>query len=1023
MTYRRQLAFGWSQRDRLAILVVAVTVAFLVGCVLLISAVGAGPIEMAGDYESPGTATVVEWEGDAGERGTKAILPVAEATRSDGTAVTVVGVPNTNDHPDDAPWNAFPAPPTDRDQPTVTVADSQDADQLTLQTQADDVVVTVQDRSSGSLVPDDWYVTDIETATSLDPDRAIEITATEDAAAVPVSGTPLQSVLVFFVAGLAQLQSVMVFILVGSGVLVAVTIASITRSLIHDRARTIGVARATGATPREIIVILGVRAGLLTGAGTILGCAIGVIATNTAVTIGIALGVPSSLAITISQSQAAIILGIVAILWLVGMVAGGIVSRHAANRPPAELLSDRSDGSQRVLPAIIRDLVTENPFGSILRVRTWVSQSIGSVTADRSTPRLVDWRALLPMTATLIVFVAVVLIVGSLGATATPLLATDEATVTDSDAPHPLASNVPVAQADAFEAAGHEASPEILGFAVVEGEPVLVRGAQYDSFAAVTDADVVDGRAPAETDEAVVGHPVANRLDLDIGDDVLLGGSIRNGFTQVTIVGVYDAPGGLADGIVVPLDTVRGLTGTQSDHAQSIRLAEEPIETDGSDSAIVVSDVRIPETVPENDTVGATVTMHNLGTATANRTITATFRSATNEEQVAIPPGEVVEATVTVPSGDVGTDSFRLEHPEGATDASVTVMDAGTPILQGLPEQAPPGSTPTVRVVDQRGAPISDATLHVDDQTVTTDEDGTVRLPPLSEETYEVVVQTDTHTVAESLTVTPDADRSVRTELTVDPESPSVVTRPTATVQLSNPWNESVEHTIRVDWPGGMQTEDVRLEPGEAATVEIDLPQRPPGSYSVVVLADGTEVAATTVTVTGDERIGSALAAGGQTMEGSGLGQALEAAVGNLYTALVTLIALAGLMSVGALVASLSSTIHASRRTIGVLRATGAGPLEILWLVCRDTARVGCVAALLAGGIGTASVWLLARMGLLTVYGIDIGGALAVEFVIGAVGGAVLLTLLAAAVVTVRLLQTSPSTLLSGRRPTGDRRD
>jgi len=1020
VTYRRQLLVGWSRRDRLAVLVVAVTVAFLVGSLLLVSAIGTGPIEMVEGGSSPGTATLVEWSEDDATPPETVHLPVVEASRSDGTNVTVVGVPAADTLPERAPWTSLPAPPEGSDQSTAAIGDPPASDRVTLRTSTGTTTFTVTERSGGSLLPADWYVTDTATAASLGPDRALEVTR-DETVGVPARGTTLRSVLAFFQSGLDQLRGVLALVLVGSGVLVAVTVAGVTRSTIRDRTRTIGVARATGATPRAVLGVLGMRVALLTGAGTVLGCALGIIATNAAVTVGIALGIPSGLALRLTPALGAQLLGIAGVIWIVGIAAGGVVARRAVNTPPATLLTARSPdhagGATTIWTWCAGSAVVGWLRQGWARLARWVSSSA----PRRARPRIIGWDVLPQVTATLVVFVAVVLVIGSLSVTATPLLASTGTTVTEDGASHPLGSEVPVAHAAAFEAAGYEASPEILGFAVIDGDPVLVRGANYDSFATVTDARLVAGQAPTTSSEAVVGRSVAQRLDVDIGDELVLGGSTDAGVAPVQVTGIYDAPGGYGDHVITPLVTVRPLTNTQPGHAQLIRLDGRLAQPEtGADSTVLVREVAIPDCVAANRTLQATVTLQNPGSEPVSRTVEAAFRGTTRTSTTTIPPDELSTVTVAMPSGAIGSGTLQLDHPNGTTETTVRVLDERTPRLLGVPKQVPPGSTPQVTVVALSGAPVANATLSAGNRTVRTDKNGTARLPPLSEGTEQVVVDTHGQNASRTVTVTPTATRTVSAALTVTPQSPSVVTAPTATVRLTNPWNVSLDRTVTIAWPGGDQSTPVQLGPGDTSTVNVTVPRQPPGQYAVSARVDDRELAETTVEVTGDQRLASALAASGHTAPGSGIARGIEMAVGNLYTVLGTMVLLAGLMTAGALVASLSGAIHARRRTIGVLRATGAGPVRVLWLVWRDTARIATVAAIGAGVGATVAVWAAAQSGLLTVYGLDIGGALAIEFVVVAICGAVVVTLGAATVVTGRLLLAPPGALLTAHRSGGD---
>ena len=64
MSYRRLLVLRWSRRDHMAVLTIAVAVAFLTSTVILVTALSAQTTAIAADFDSPG---VVERVSD-GER-------------------------------------------------------------------------------------------------------------------------------------------------------------------------------------------------------------------------------------------------------------------------------------------------------------------------------------------------------------------------------------------------------------------------------------------------------------------------------------------------------------------------------------------------------------------------------------------------------------------------------------------------------------------------------------------------------------------------------------------------------------------------------------------------------------------------------------------------------------------------------------------------------------------------------------------------------------------------------------------
>jgi hypothetical protein len=246
-----------------------------------------------------------------------------------------------------------------------------------------------------------------------------------------------------------------------------------------------------------------------------------------------------------------------------------------------------------------------------------------------------------------------------------------------------------------------------------------------------------------------------------------------------------------------------------------------------------------------------------------------------------------------------------------------------------------------------------------------------------------------------------------------------VLAVPEARFTLSNPWNQTLVRTVELEGPGTERRQSIQLAPGGSATVRADLGTRPPGTYTVRASVNGSVVAERQYRVTGDERVLSALASGGRTGT-TGVGQAIEVAFGNLRIVVGALLVLAALMTVGGTTATFAGAVHARRRTVGIYRATGAHPRDVLELVARDAALVGVVASVLAVVLAQAGLLVLARLGFLTAFGVSLPPTLGPLALVGAILGGVVLTVLGAGLATVELLFETPADLLEERGgPTG----
>ncbi len=970
MSYRETIIRRWSHRDRLAIVMVALTVAFLTGSTLFIVAASAQPLALADPLTSSGTADALE-PGDAPEDAL--VLPVAEVTKDDGTNATVIGVPANAAES----WDV-PPPPDDGFGHGEETAGS-----VEFEGDSGAVEAAVYHHGEDSLLDPNWYITDPETVADLGTTETLVIT--DDETHVPASGVPLQSVLGFFVAGQSQLLTTLGAVVAGGAILVAVTVYSVTRMSVRDRLATIRTVRSTGAAPRTILGTFALRASLLTAIGVTLGYALGVILPNAALSAAVFLGLPTALDLRLT-SQALYVLGPTYVgLVLLSAVAGMLASWSAVRSPPAQLST-----------------TVEGP------------RSPGLL--------LLDWRTLVPTTATLSVFLSILFVTSTLAMTAAPVVMADSTTISEPGVAHPVNSELPAEYANTLHADDIDASAEIIGFAVVDNQPFLTRGVEYDDFEAVTDADLEDGRAHEAPDEAVIGVSLAQTLDIDVGESLTVGGSTADGVSRVTVVGTYTAPGAHEDQLLLSLRTAQHLSGLDTDKVYVIRTAELP-DTGESDSGVTVLDVSASEGAIAHDSFEVEVTLRNHDSDEQSYPLTAGLGDEETEQEVRLEGEEQRTVQLSLPTGEPGEELLQVDE---TAIHSVGVVHPETPELHGVPDKMPPGSQPLIEVRTETGEPLADTPVTVANETAETDSEGHARLPAASEGSHEIRVETEHGIATETIEISDDAEREPVTSISVSPDSLTVLTTPEAEVSVYNPWNEPLDTTVRIIGPDTTSEEQVTLDAGEYTEFGTILTRQPPGSYDVHVETDDTVGAETSYEVSGDERIGAAAASVGQTEGSSDLGQAIEAAVGNLTLLLGGLGSLVAVMTIGGLSAAIARAVHARRRTIGIHRATGASPRRILQLVLRDTVIIGTVGASLAFVASLLVMQLLDVTGLLTVYGIRIPaipppGVLLVGFVVS-----IALTLCSATVALISLLYEPPASVMTREQramPGGESRE
>jgi ABC-type antimicrobial peptide transport system permease subunit len=178
--------------------------------------------------------------------------------------------------------------------------------------------------------------------------------------------------------------------------------------------------------------------------------------------------------------------------------------------------------------------------------------------------------------------------------------------------------------------------------------------------------------------------------------------------------------------------------------------------------------------------------------------------------------------------------------------------------------------------------------------------------------------------------------------------------------------------------------------------------------------AEVTVTVTDAIRVRGNDRLVAALAARGREGGATSLGAAVEAVFGNLTLVLWAIVLLAGLTSVGSVAATFAGAVHARRRTLGILRSTGAGPTRLLGIVLRDVLRIGApaIVAAIVGGYGLLAI--AGQFGYLTVFGIGIALVASPWLLAAVVGGAAVVIVVAAVVTTLGVVATEPARSIRG---------
>ncbi|WP_266079576.1 FtsX-like permease family protein [Haladaptatus caseinilyticus] len=990
-TYRQPLLTRWSRRDRLTVLVVAVIVAFLVGTTLLLLSVGTETEAVSNKFSDSMTVTQYDSVATARSNANRSdiVLPTATVTRN-GIEHQIVGIPPDSptvlsDYSVEWRTARLPPPPD-----TGIKGGVERPTTRRFETDEGSVRLRVSPYTGDSVFPRSWYVGTPSTVREVGTSGAfvVEANAGDNGfARLRTDGTVTPSLFLYFLAGVREVLRVLSGVTILAAVLVLVVLYNVTRMSVRDRMTTIRVVRTTGATPRQILGLFGLRAGLLTATGVLLGYAGGVVFTRLAVNVAIYAGVSLSLSPQVTTTSLVVLLPMFGSVVAVGFFAGLLAAWPAVSGEPASLTG------------------LKTPSGSQQTSRL-------GLLPNRASTTLLRWRALIPTATTLAVFALIVLLSGSLATALTPLASPSSGTVTESGAPYPMASRIDAEYASVLRSQGIEASPEILVPQLHDGQPYLARGANFSSFTTVSDARLVSGHAPRTKYEAVIGHDLATTLGIDIGDSITLGGASSPTVTRVHIVGTFDAPGVLDDQLVVPLPTAHDLS-TAPGTVQFIRTdGGTPDFSGADDGAITVTGVSAPPTAEVGKPFTVTMNVQNFGQETGERRITARIGGESESVTVSPAPGERSSRRVNLTVQNPGNYTLRV----GSREKRIAVYRQPPLSLDAVPNRGQPGERMLVPVLTPNGEQVSGATVEIAGTTATTNERGVATVPlPNRTGNYTIRTTKGARTVSSHVVVSEDALHPFGARVRVTPDTASMYARPTAEVVLVNPWGRTQTRTISIVTPGKTVTKNVTLPPYRTESVSVSLSsdtgkeRLAPGDYTVRIVSGGDVLATDQFSIVGDERLFSTVAQNSEYAQGSGIGHAVRSVFGDLRTLLVSMAVLAGITTVGSTAATFAQSVHARRRTVAIHRATGATRRQVLRRVLADVWRISVVSILI--GI-TAAILIgifLERMGLLTVFGVQLSISVSAQILATVAIGSFLLANISALVVTIPFLFADPA--------------
>ncbi|HET6398172.1 MAG TPA: hypothetical protein VFH47_01295, partial [Candidatus Thermoplasmatota archaeon] len=525
-----------------------------------------------------------------------------------------------------------------------------------------------------------------------------------------------------------------------------------------------------------------------------------------------------------------------------------------------------------------------------------------------------------------------------------------------------------------------EVVAEVLVPTVLDGLPLLVRGGDWGSLASFHGLRITEGSSPLAGGVAL-GERLAARRGLGVGDTLVLPATTRPYAAALTVSGIYDGPGLLADEAVLPLADAQDLAGLRPDTVTVVRARPDtPQAMDAltrRDAEVAVTRVEVfPESPPAGTLATIRVTAVNLGAQAGTRIL-----------DVRVDGRSVGRVQADVPGWGERTFDLRFVAPPGRHVVEVNPTVEVTPAPGALRLSAAPlqfdDEPLRVQAHDPNGGPIGGVRvrLHPDAEAAaqgagvlaeaTTDSSGTATFRTVGPGAY--VAATDAASPAAVQVLVGAAEDRDRARLVVQrlwtvPPQPTAGELATAYASVVNLGGREAEHPVRITLDGGIiHDEALRVPPGATAVAEALFSARS-GNHT---LAAGAQEL--TLRIQPPRNPDRNPATGDDARPSTGLRKsAADAVLGDARRALLGLGGTALASSVVLLGLSAARTVQGRRHVLPALWALGLTPEDLRRRAVLEGAALGAVAAIASLAAG----WLLFSAAALAQWPLAFGHAL-----------------------------------------------
>ncbi len=124
-------------------------------------------------------------------------------------------------------------------------------------------------------------------------------------------------------------------------------------------------------------------------------------------------------------------------------------------------------------------------------------------------------------------------------------------------------------------------SPEIIAPSTINDQSVFIRGVIPQELAKLNPVNMVEGQPLSinDTDSAIVGEGLANRLHLQTGDRILAFSVLSKRYVELQVKGIFQSDSSLNDEALVPLYVGQWIRGINYNEATLLRIKIDPAQT------------------------------------------------------------------------------------------------------------------------------------------------------------------------------------------------------------------------------------------------------------------------------------------------------------------------------------------------------------------------------------------------------------------------------------------------------------